>query len=291
VRVAYLLKRTGWTALAEQENGEGRIRGLFKTGDPTARRLRAAHEAHARTVEEAHAAFESLGVKAVPIGRRTKDLARDKFDLVVAIGGDGTLLRASHRVLDVPIVGINSDPNTSVGFFCGVRPGEILESLERALDGRLKRRVLSRMQVTLQGKILSKRVLNDALFCHASPAATSRYVIKVGRHTEDQKSSGFWIGPAAGSTAAQRSAGGRILPLESENLQLVVRELYAPKGERYDLKKIIVGPKQVVEVRSKMREAAIFLDGSDDIEPEFADVITFSRSDEPLYILGIGKRQ
>jgi NAD+ kinase len=290
VRIAYHVKRTGWQALSAEKE-EGRLKRLYAKGDPTARRLHRAHEAHHRTLAEVHEAFASLGLKVTAITPRTKDLSRDRFDLVVTVGGDGTLLRASHRVLDVPVLGINSDPNTSVGFFCGVRPGEVLLALERALDGRLARRTLTRMQVTLQEKVLSKRVLNDALFCHQSPAATSRYLVQIGKASEDHKSSGFWIGPAAGSTAAQRSAGGRVLALESQDLQFVVREPYNPTGERYELKKVVIGPKQVVIVRSKMREGALFLDGHDDIRPRFGDVLTFRKSDEPLYILGIGGKK
>jgi NAD+ kinase len=290
VRIAYLVKRSGWQSFAERHE-EGRLRRLYAKGDPTARRLKRAHEANLKTIAELHAALDSLGVKGTLIGPRTKDLSRDRFDLVVTVGGDGTLLRASHRVLDVPIVGINSDPQTSVGFFCGIQAGEVLASLERALDGRLSQKRLTRMQVTMQGEVLSKRVLNDALFCHASPAATSRYLVQIGKISEDHKSSGFWIGPAAGSTAAQKSAGGRVLPLASEALQFIVREPYTPKGERYELKKVVLEPGQAVEVRSKMHSGALFLDGHDDIRPKFGDVITFRRSDEPLLILGLGGKK
>lgn len=290
MRIAYLVKRSGWQSFAERHE-EGRLRRLYAKGDPTARRLKRAHEANLKTIAELHAALDSLGVKGTLIGPRTKDLSRDRFDLVVTVGGDGTLLRASHRVLDVPIVGINSDPQTSVGFFCGIQAGEVLASLERALDGRLSQKRLTRMQVTMQGEVLSKRVLNDALFCHASPAATSRYLVQIGKVSEDHKSSGFWIGPAAGSTAAQKSAGGRVLPLASEALQFIVREPYTPKGERYELKKVVLEPGQAVEVRSKMHSGALFLDGHDDIRPKFGDVITFRRSDEPLLILGLGGKK
>jgi NAD+ kinase len=291
IEIAYLVKRSGWQAFVDESYGE-RVRRMLRRGDPSAKRLRAVHEAHARAVDEVMAAFESLGVRAVRIGPRTGDITGDRFALAVSIGGDGTLLRASHRVLDTPILGINSDPQTSVGFFCGARAGAVLPALERALDGRLTSRSLTRMQVSLAGRVVSRRVLNDALFCHVSPAATSRYRIRVGHRAEEHKSSGFWVGPAAGSTAAQRSAGGKILPLESADLQLVIREPYTPKGERYELRRVLVGPEQSVVVQSKMREAALFLDGPDEIvHPEFGDELVFSRSAEPLTILGIGGKR
>src|SRR4029453_1431301 len=130
------------------------------------------------------------------------------LDLVVTVGGDGTLLSASHYVDDVPILAINSAPSHSVGFFCGARSGEAKSAITAAMRGTLRRTVLTRMKVTLNGEVVAGRVLNDTLFCHASPAATSRYILELGETFEQQKSSGMWIGPAAGSTAAQRSAGG-----------------------------------------------------------------------------------
>src|SRR6185436_3893799 len=109
---------------------------------------------------------------------------------------------------------------------------------ERALEGKLRPSLLSRMRVSLNGKTLHARVLNEALFCHASPAATSRYILGLNRKgkatgKEDQRSSGIWIGPAAGSTAAQRSSGGKILPLTSKHIQYVVREPYTPAGGHF----------------------------------------------------------
>ncbi len=303
LRVGYLVKRSSWRAFQETKDA-GKLRALQRRKDPTVASLRPTHEAHQRTVDEVMAAFDSLGLDAVEIDAKTRDLTKKKFALVVTVGGDGTLLRASHYVADVPVLGINSAPDSSVGFFCGAagwsrkeiagvaeRQG-LLETLERALDGRMQARVLSRMRVTIGKKIVSSRILNDALFCHRSPAATSRYLIEAKGITEEHKSSGLWVGPAAGSTAAQRSAGGKVLPLESDKLQLVVREPYTPKGERYRLRTFTVGPGEPIVVRSKMREAVIFLDGPDlVVKPEFGDVITFARSSEPLSLLGLATRR
>jgi NAD+ kinase len=135
-------------------------------------------------------------------------------------------------------------------------------------------------------------VLNDALFCHRSPAATTRYILKLGKVVEEQKSSGFWIGPAAGSTAAQRSAGGKILPLASSDLQLVVREPYTPEGEKLKLVRELVSKKAELFVRSKTREGRLFIDGPhESIEIEMGDRLVFRRSLEALTVLGLSARR
>src|SRR5262249_38250453 len=146
-------------------------------------------------------------------------------------------------------------PNHSVGFFCAAKKGEVRDALAAALDGTLRRAELTRMRVELNGRVLQDRVLNEALFCHASPAATSRYILRLlggagGTVEQDeQKSSGLWIGPAAGSTAAQRSAGGRVLPLSSRKLQYVVREAYRPHGEQLRMTVGLVGDGESLRIK------------------------------------------
>jgi NAD+ kinase len=154
------------------------------------------------------------------------------------------------------------------------------------------------MQVELNGVVVSRRVLNDALFCHEVPAATSRYILTVRpdgsdrkpAYEEEQKSSGLWIGPAAGSTAAQRSAGGRILPLASHRIQYVVREAYTPLGKPLSLSRGTVDDGGSIVLRSKMRQAKLFLDGPHVVhEVGLGDVVTLCRSDEALTVLGLSR--
>lgn len=288
-RVLLTVKRSGWRAFVE-ERSEDLLKMLVRRGDVTVARLREAHDSHERTIDEVYAALDKLGADHVLATERIRDVRREQFDLAVSVGGDGTLLRASHLVVDVPILGINSVPSSSVGFFCGARQGRVFEALERALSGRLQNSVLTRMCFTQNDEVVRTRILNDALFCHASPAATSRYIVEYGRQKEEQKSSGFWIGPAAGSTAAQRSAGGKVLPLTADTLQFVVREPYTPLGDRLSLTRLMIGPKGKLIVRCKMRQGAIFFDGPDDmVEVRFGDVLSFARAEEPLTLLGITK--
>jgi NAD+ kinase len=290
-RVALVLKRSAWRIYLEDRT-DPRISRLVEQGDPAALRLRASHEAHERTVREVKQALDRLGVEARLIRGSAQEFDARDLDLVITVGGDGTLLGASHSVVDVPILGINSAPDHSVGFFCGARSGEAEDAIQKALRGALRRTVLTRMQVTVGGKLVTARVLNDALFCHTSPAATSRYIVRLGKTEEEQKSSGFWIGPAAGSTAAQRSAGGRVLPLTSRKLQLVVREPYTPHGEQYKLRHALIPPQGPLVVRSKMHEAKLFFDGPvRSYDVGFGDVIEFTQAPQPLTVLGISAKR
>lgn len=290
-RVVLVLKRSAWRTYFEQRK-DPRLKKLVAENDPAALRLRASHEAHERTVREVRRALSAVGADIVFSGHVGEPFSSAGADLVVTVGGDGTLLSASHSVIDVPILGINSAPSHSVGFFCGAESGQVAQAIHAATLGRLKRTLLTRMQVSVNGKVVAARVLNDALFCHVSPAATSRYLIRIGELSEHQKSSGFWIGPAAGSTAAQRSAGGRVLPLASKKLQLVVREPYTPHGERYGIRRALIPPGDTVVAQSLIQDAKLFFDGPDrQVDIGFGDIIEFTQASQSLAVLGISSRR
>jgi NAD+ kinase len=290
-RVLLVAKRSAYSHHLEQKQ-DARAAELIERGDPTVQSWRDAHEEHQATLEQTKGILKKLGAKVtLRMGSRIPFDTSDT-DLVVTVGGDGTLLRASRNVRSVPVLGINSSPRFSVGFFCAAHGENLEPTLEAALKGTVERVVLTRMRVRVNDTIVSQRVLNEALFSHTSPAATSRYILEVSARVEEQRSSGIWIGPAAGSTGALHSAGGTILPLESRQLQLVVREAYTPAGQRYELLKVILEEQEEVLVRSKMRDASLFLDGPyQQAQVRLGDVVTFSASDEPLTLLGFSKRR
>lgn len=285
-RVLVIYKKSAYQIYV-RERRHARIQQLVARGDPGALQLQAAHEAHMRSIERARVALVSLGADAT-FRHRSNDAHVAGVDLVVTLGGDGTLLWASHRVgAGAPIVAINTAPRASVGYFCAGKDTEIPDVLADALAGRLRETSLSRMQVTVDQRVISTRVLNDALYCHECPASTSRYALRLGRRMEEHKSSGVWIGPAAGSTAAQHSAGGRVLPIRSKLLQFVVREPYEPKGTRYRLRSGLVKPDASLQIHSNMRAGRLFLDGPHaSHNVEMAQVIDFRRSPESLTLLG-----
>jgi NAD+ kinase len=290
-RVVVVAKRTAYQRFVEEES-DPRAKSLLRRRAPVVSSWVDAHREHSRTLDEVERVLERAGVQVMLVRRAHAAFDASDAALVIAVGGDGTLLAASHNVSETPILGVNSAPRHSVGFFCALNRATFQRGLAAALESRLPSVELTRMSVLVNGRVRSNRVLNDALYAHRSPAATSRYIIEHARAREEHRSSGFWIGPAAGSTAAQHSAGGAILPLGSQKLQLVVREPYVPSGKRYRKVVVLVSPGESLRVESKMDDASVFLDGPYRQAPvRLGDVLTFRASDEPLLLLGLRERR
>jgi NAD+ kinase len=285
--VIVVAKRSSLSRLEAGED-DASIRRLIRDGHEAVRKWAPSHEQHVRTLDAVVEALDALGAKALLLHGSHAEFSTERADLVVTVGGDGTLLAASHWVGDLPVLGVNSAPRFSVGFFCGATARTARRMLAEALEGSLGSVELARMKVEVAGQVRSERVLNEALFCHAEPAATSSYILRVGQRREEQRSSGLWVGPPAGSTGAQRSAGGRVLPLTARQLQLVVRELYSGDGRSYRLVREVVGPRAQIRLVSKMHSARLFLDGPFRVVPvALGDEVRFSVSEQSLRVLGL----
>jgi NAD+ kinase len=269
-----------------------RLKDLIEHSDVSVEGLLHEHEIHQETLRQAKAALRDLGAQAV-LRYRPEPLPEEgAWDLIVTLGGDGTLLWASHLAdSSTPMLAINSAPDTSVGYFCAGDGHDVHEVLAAALEGSLKASRLARMRVDVGDTVISTRVLNDALYCHQSPAATSRYILEYAGDQERQMSSGVWIGPAAGSTAAIRSAGGKVLPTGSQKIQFVIREPYRGVDNKYRLVKGMVPPGEELKITSRMTKGRIFLDGTQKVYSiGIGDRIRMTLSDEPLTLLGLDRR-
>lgn len=267
---------------------DGRAQRLLQSGHEAVRKWLPAHEEHERSLAAVIERLERLGANVLLLRGARASFDASGAELIVTVGGDGTLLSASHSISGVPVLGVNSAPRYSVGFFCAAKPRTLGRMLGQALEGALSHVDLSRMQVSIGGQVRAKRVLNEALFCHKEPAATSSYVLKLGRKREEQKSSGIWIGPSAGSTAALLSAGAKVLPLTSNDLQYIVREPYVGDGRRYLLTYGKLAPKQELVAVSKMDEAEVYIDGPyRALGVKLGEDVRFSLSDDSLRVLGL----
>lgn len=291
MRVVVVAKRSAYNKFVEEDR-DPRARELVRRSDPSVRRWRQAHEDHLATVETVSRALDDLGVSQWLMYGPQKAFDAADAALVVTVGGDGTLLAASHNVGKIPVLGVNSAPAHSIGFFCAATRKTVRAMLERAFEKKLRKTVLARMRVEVDHKKISTRVLNEALFCHGIPAATSRYILRRGRQREEQRSSGVWVGTAAGSTGALRSAGGRILPLTSRQLQLVVREPYQGEEKPYRFQRIVFSESEQVVLVNKMNDAWMFLDGPfKKVRVRLGESVRFRASQESLQVLGLDPRR
>jgi NAD+ kinase len=257
--------------------------------------LKGSHQRHNDTVQGVRSHLKKMRLKVDFILRRGINrlgFVDRIYGLVVTVGGDGTILDASHRIKNIPLLGVNSDPMRSVARFSGCNLDSFPGVLEGFLSGHLKPIPVPRLEFSVNGRKYPWPVLNDLLVTTLSPAGTSRYTLKVGNWIEEQMSSGVWISTPAGSTAANLSAGGKILPATQRCFQYVVREAYLPKFGRRSLIKGILGPKAVLDMVSFMRDGQIFMDGANNLLPfVLGDHLEVKLSPHPLPILGFNLKK
>lgn len=262
---------------------------ILKKSLPKANRkaILRAHQENQRCLEAVSDVLRDLRISH-DVRHRSNIHNTTKADLVISVGGDGTFLSAASEVLDTPILGVNSSPRHSVGFFCGATIRSFKRVLTRALDGEAEITTVRRMRVTLDEHVLHDRILNDILITQAHPAATSRYIIRVGRRREDQRSSGIWVATPAGSTAAIRAAGGKLLPIGARRLQYRVREPYLPPAKSYDLLGGVLKERQKLSVESRMMKGRLYLDGPRNSHDfTLGSVAVFEMRGHPLKVVAL----
>ncbi len=256
---------------------------LEKSGDSGLKNIKRSHDLHYRTLDTVERVFRKRKI-FFERSPRGKAFRGDRYDLVLSLGGDGTFLDAARFVTHTPVLGINSDPEHSVGRLCPARRSNLKDLLDAILCGKFQTKKIHRLRIRLNQQTWKHPVLNDVLICHAVPAAMSRYRITVGQKSESQRSSGIWISTAAGSTGAMKSSGGRVLPVFSKRIQYMPRELFEGHGARYRLRGGLAPDRDPsLTVRSQMREGRVYVDGAHVwLQFNYGDRLQISRSKSPL---------
>ncbi|KAL3821277.1 hypothetical protein ACJIZ3_007182 [Penstemon smallii] len=204
-------------------------------------------------------------------------------DLVITIGGDGTLLQASHFIDDsIPVLGVNSDPTRpeelieyneefdatrSTGYLCAATSNNFEQVVDGILENHSKPSELARMAISVNSKMISTSALNDVLLSHPCPATVSRFSFRIRKNGESfsslvhSRSSGLRVSTAAGSTAAMLSAGGLAMPILSKELQYVVREPIT-LGSSAGLMHGFVKMDETMDITWFCGEGILYIDGS-----------------------------
>ena len=130
-------------------------------------------------------------------------------DLLIALGGDGTVLRAAQEAvrLDVPLLGVNLG---NTGFLAEVEPEALEDALTRLTAGDWREERRSLLEVTLGDT--QYLALNDAVLTRGGYARLIRLTISVdGSWAEDYRADGLIVATPTGSTGYSLSAGGPII--------------------------------------------------------------------------------
>lgn len=159
------------------------------------------------------------GLTAVPLAELSAHC-----DLVIVIGGDGTLLRACRAVVPdgCPLLGINLG---RLGFMVDIAPGAIHEVLPEILAGRHveeKRFVMEAEQNRPESDVGLGLAINDVVIRHPEPVSMLEFATYADGHLiSHHRADGLIISTPTGSTAYALSAGGPMMHPASDSLAVV----------------------------------------------------------------------
>lgn len=207
-----------------------------------------------------------------------------ELDLVVVLGGDGTLLsvaRALERT--TPILGVNMG---SLGFLTEVNRTDLYPTLVRVLAGQftLEERTLLRAEVQRDGgESLAYRVLNDAVIAKTALARIIELALAVdGNLVGDFRADGLIISTPTGSTAYNLSAGGPIL-----YPQLPVAVITPICAHTLSLRPLVVPDASTIEVtlHSEREEVYLTLDGQEGTRLHYGDRVLIRRDESVVHLV------
>lgn len=194
-------------------------------------------------------------------------------EVCVALGGDGTILRAFNHFNDrqTPVFGINYG---RVGFLSAIEPESLDSGIEALLEGRYELFKLSLIELTLHGEAIL--AFNDVVVHKPDGGSIIRLGYSIGEVAMNSMScDGMIVATAAGSTAYNLAAGG---PLVSLKLDAMTVTAIAP--HTLCSRPLVAGPGDVLTLHNESAGAVapVYVDGrgSGDLAPGDSITLTLS---------------
>lgn len=154
----------------------------------------------------------------------TREEIGERADLVIVLGGDGSLLSAARTMarFETPVLGINRG---RLGFLTDISPDEVSELVPAVLEGRYEReeRFLLDVNVEREGKVVARAdALNDVVLNSGTSAQMIEFELSIdGEFVYRQRADGLIISTPTGSTAYSLSGGGPIMHPSLDAIVLV----------------------------------------------------------------------
>jgi NAD+ kinase len=207
-----------------------------------------------------------------------RTLKPDAVDLVIVVGGDGSMLGAIRALagLDVPLLGLNRG---RLGFLTDIPPQAMERGIGRVLAGeyQLSERFLLEAEVWRQGAVVaSGAAANDVVLHPGRSVRMMEFELYVdGQFVYSQHSDGLIVATPTGSTAYALSAGGPILHPQLDAIVLNSRP-------------IVLDGDSAIEIRVGVRDElhpAITCDGQYELSTAPEDVIRIHKQPRPVRLI------
>ena len=205
-------------------------------------------------------------------------------DMVVVLGGDGTILSVARRYAGgPPILGVNLG---HLGYLTEVARDELYPALIEIFAGRFGVEKRSLFEIRLeraQGGGLDYLALNDVVFAKTALSRIIELEVEVdGVYVSRYRADGLVVSTPTGSTAYNLSAGGPIL-----HPQLPVAVLTPICPHTLTLRPLVVPDSSVIEVRLVTSSESVFLtvDGQEGEEMEHRDRVRVRRHPRSVHLL------
>lgn len=222
----------------------------------------------------------------LPVRRVAEAELAGNADLMISIGGDGTMLRAGSlsRQSDIPLLGINRG---RLGFLADVSPDEMLDSVDHILSGDYScetRLLLDACLAKADGSRLTATAFNDVVLQRSQTGRMVDIVASIdGQYVNTHSGDGLIVATPTGSTAYALSCGG---PIIDPQLDAVVVVPICP--HTLTDRPIVVPARQKIEIRVLEREdtrGEVAIDGNalGAIEP--GDALTISAADTRIRLI------
>jgi NAD+ kinase len=214
-----------------------------------------------------------------------RDTLASSCDLVIVVGGDGTLLNAARSLAEpgVAVLGVNLG---RLGFLVDVSPEDMPAQLDKILSGQFseEQRTLLHMTVIRDGEIISQSsALNDIVVHKKNIARMIELDTYIDGHfLNTNRSDGLIVSTPTGSTAYALSGGGPILHPRLEAITLVPICPHTLSN-----RPIVIDDDSVIEIiiHTGTPEATVSCDGQVDQSLEADDLITVRKHNHALRLL------
>ncbi len=249
-----------------------------------------------RILEELIFYFEKKGIECICEEEAARKLTRaggvareeipSKVDLVVVLGGDGTLLSIAHLAAqkNVPVLGANLG---KLGFLTEVPIDEIYLTLDSFLAGNDK--IISpRRMLKVEAKGKTHYCLNDAVINKGALARMIQFAVRIdNKEIVTSRADGLIISTPTGSTAYSLSAGG---PVVQPYVPAIIITPICP--HTLSFRPMVVSSKSKINVQliTAGEEVSLTLDGQRGGLMERNDVVNIKISDLELKLVSSPKR-